>query len=165
MGPEAHGRLSKLLQYYNAENSDGLDRGATMRAEALARNTKAPDAVRSFYSSFSRNQQYTINSKTKFSSFLRTIASHDLFLKWTELRELATKRDPALLQFLHSQNFHSGPGRDFKALVNMYLAQSLGLRSVASLQNICQAAMGLADLVNAFGYGILILLPGSAGGR
>jgi hypothetical protein len=94
---------------------------------------------------------------------MQTIDDVELFHAWSRLNDLAARKDPDVQRSFGRYNLKTSRGRDSRSLVKEFLKLELELKDETALQNRCQAAQGIANLVEEFGRGVLILLPPNAG--
>lgn len=163
MGQEAWGRLENLIKTYSGDQVREQLARSSMLADKLSRSADVPPFVRAFYESY--YHAFRASSRNTLAGFQKTVADVDLYNRWVELRARAAARDADLLHFLEQKGYGTRVGVDFRSLVNQFLSDSLHLPKKHDLQNICQSSQGIAELVQVFGQGIIVLLPPNTGSK
>jgi hypothetical protein len=163
MGPDAFTRVGSIITDYNARIEDQIGSNAVTRAIYLASINGIPTVIRSFYTSFANAERFNANSNSNYARLLKSTYDVELYRNFLAIHDSAEKRDPSLIQFLESKGLKTGLGRSYRSLVMKYMQKELGFdEERTELQNRCQAGQGLAQVVEHFGEGALLLLPSGA---
>jgi hypothetical protein len=166
MGPDAFTRVGSIITDYNARIEDQIGFNAVTRAIYLASINDIPTVIRSFYTSFANAERFNSNSISNYARLLKSKYDVELYKSFLALCDAAEKKDPSLIQFLESEGLKTGLGRTYRSLVTKYIQRELGFdEERTELQNRCQAGQGLAQVVEHFGEGVLLLIPSVAVAR
>jgi hypothetical protein len=160
MGPNAFTRLQSLVQGYSSARGDGTDRGAATRALAAAQIPlpEKLENVTRFFTTYAHTEYSKEPSNTALAHLHQLQLHMDLLAQFNELRVLAAAQDPTLMDWLYQSNYRTSRGVSRQTLILNYLADQIGIKTTV-LQNHCQVAVGVTQLVEKFGKGILAILP------
>ncbi len=162
IGPLGLNRLISLITLYQQENEGEPDRGAGQRAERLTMDHHIPQIVRRFFGAFREAEAGKINTSSNLFQLHQMRKNITLLEKFNQLKAEAENGNAVVRSFLAQQGYQTKKGVTWTSCVFRYIKDSLEIQKDAALWNSVQAALGIKELVQSFGYGILPLIPNSA---
>lgn len=162
IGSAGLSRLRSIISVYNDCPPGEMDRGLGARAEKLAMAEDfTPLSIRRFFGVMSRLDAKKVNTNTHLSQLHQIRSNLDLGDKFLILRTAVDQGDKVMLKFLRDKNYNTSRGVTWVTCVVRYLSEALEVKN-DKLWNLIQASLGIRELVNEFGEGILPLIPSTA---
>jgi hypothetical protein len=160
-GPTARTRLANLLSYMASAALNEVDLGEGQRAANLAQQDDLPAELRQFFHSYSLFRQGQRNPVTTYQKVLTFWYQYRVYADFKELQRASETDRAAYRSFLKENNITRSIGQGSATGIITYLAQQLGLTR-SSFRSRLQLSRPLHLLVEAFGPGILVLIPSNA---
>jgi len=88
-------------------------------------------------------------------------AGVEMYTAYAYLTSLADRKDPVLLEFLREKGYYTSKGAGWASCVLRFTADKLD-SELATIKNIQLVAGTVTKLTEAFGRGIILLLPRNA---
>jgi hypothetical protein len=158
-GPPCRDRIYKLIDELTSNAASADEHSSAMIAAQRAMDTTLIPEVRLFFSRYSSWHKSEVDTSKIYPIVLQTIRAYELYVSFMSLRETAASESGSQFrQFLAEKGFSQSRGVDIRTCILRYLCQELNMTHT-QLNNILQAQLGIYSLVQAFGVGILVLLP------
>jgi hypothetical protein len=162
LGTPARKRFQQIIKQYTTLGEDGLDMGVAARAATLARDTARLPQLSDFYTTFSRSQarHKALKTTSTYEMLMKQVADVEMYNAYIALRELGRDNDVTLVEFLAAAGLTISKGRGHVSIINEYLCQELDIAyDSADFSNLCMSARSIAQMVDQWGYGILLFIP------
>ena len=164
-GDGSRQRIYALADEFSATQADDPYPEPSRLAAGHAANTALLPEVREFFSIYSSWYQGEAEQAKVYPLILQSIRSYQLYLAFARLRKTASSPDgDELRTFLASEGFPQSRGVDIRSCILRYLSRELKT-PLGRLNNVLQAQLGIYQVVQEFGLGILVLLPRVASHR
>jgi hypothetical protein len=157
-GIAARTRLANLLSYMTTAALNEVDLGEGERAADLAQQQDLPAELRQFFHSYSRFHQGQQNPTTTYQKVLTFWYQYRVYADFRALQRASETDGAAYQNFLKENNITRSVGQGSATGILTHLGQQLGL-SRSTLRSRLQLSRPLHLLVEAFGPGILVLIP------
>jgi hypothetical protein len=150
-------RTASILRALRASSSDDRNQVTTsILAANLANDERIPSQLRSFFGLYATYSRDALNQNNPVKQLLQFYERYQLYNQYASLLYHMSDKTR---QFLRSHNYTTSRGRGWKSVIQTFLADSLKLTTV-QLANALQESQTLYILVEAFGSGVLVFLPG-----